>query len=265
MKKFILVLILIGLSFGLNSIEIMKLSEIQAGMEGEGKTIFKGTQIETFKFKILGILENVFPNKSLIIVELKSPILKNSGVISGMSGSPLYIKGKIIGAIAYSLNRFSKKPIGGVTPIEDILSTSEYNNPTFTIDISNIKIEFDKKNLQNIRNFIQNEMIRRTHFSPMEDISSIKLISTSKGINPRALSFLNPVFTQIQSGKILKKIKDNDLNKKLFKVSPADAASIPLIRGDFEYAPSGTVTHIDGSKIYLFGHPFFNLGSPSSS
>ena len=260
MKKFIFVLILFGLSFGLNGIEIMKLSEIQTGMEGEGKTIFKGTQIETFKFKVLGIMENVFPNKSLIIVELKSPFLENSGVISGMSGSPLYIKGKIIGAIAYSLNRFSKKPIGGVTPIEDILGTSEYNNPTFTIDISDIKIEFDKKNLKNITKFIQKEMVKRTHFSPLKDITSIKLISTSKGINPSALSFLNPVFTQIQSGKIIKKIKDEDINKKLFKISPADAASIPLIRGDFEYAPSGTVTHIDGSKIYLFGHPFFNLG-----
>ena len=260
MKRLFISIFILLLSFTLFSIEIMKLSEIKEGMEGEGKTIFKGSQIETFKFKVLGILEKVFPNKNLIIVELKSPYLENSGVISGMSGSPLYINGKIIGAIAYSLNRFSKKPIGGVTPIEDILKTSENNTPTFTIDVSNIKIEFDKKNLKNISDFVQKELIKRTNYSPIKDISPIKLILTSKGMDPAAISYLNPVFSNFQSGKTIKKVSDKKLSEKLFKISPADAASIPLIRGDFEYAPSGTVTHVDGNKIYLFGHPFFNLG-----
>jgi len=107
MKKIILMCCCFLLSIHLISTGIMKLSEIQPGMEGEGKTIFKGTEIETFKFKVLGFLEKFVPDKDLIWVELESQAFEESGVVAGMSGSPLYINGKLIGAIAYGF-RFSK-------------------------------------------------------------------------------------------------------------------------------------------------------------
>jgi hypothetical protein len=238
----------------------MKLAEIQPGMQGEGKTIFKDTKIETFKFKVLGFIEKFVPDKNLIIVEIKSPVLEGGGILEGMSGSPLYINGKIIGAVSYGFS-FSKKPIAGVTPIEDIIKTSDYNNQTFFIDISNIKVEFDKKNIKNVVRLIQKELTKRINFSPVNSISSIKLISTNKGINPSALSYLKPVFTPLSNIKFSKNIKKDSINSNLFKISEGDAASIPLIKGDFEYSASGTVSYVDGKKIYLFGHPFFNLGT----
>jgi len=260
MKKIILMCCCFLLSIHLISTGIMKLSEIQPGMEGEGKTIFKGTKIETFKFKVLGFLEKFVPDKDLIWVELEPQVFAESGVVAGMSGSPLYINGKLIGAIAYGF-RFSKKPIAGVTPIEDILKISEYKNPTYSVDISNIKIEFEKQNVEKISRFIQNELIKRSNFSPVKDIVPIKLISIKKGINPDALTLLNPVFTPVGSLRLSSQIKKERLNQKLFQISPADAATIPLIKGDFEYKVSGTVTHVDGNTVYLFGHPFFNLGT----
>jgi len=83
----------------------------------------------------------------LIIVEIKTPVLEGGGILEGMSGSPLYIGGKIIGAVSYGFS-FSKKPIAGVTPIEDIIKTSDYNNQAYFIDISDIKLDFDKKSIK---------------------------------------------------------------------------------------------------------------------
>ncbi len=242
--------------------DIMKLSEIKPGMEGEGRTIFKGTTIETFKFTVLGVIEKFVPDKNLIIVELESPILADGGIIAGMSGSPAYINGKLIGAVAYGFP-FSKKPIGGVTPIEDIIKTDDYNNPTYSIDISDIKIQFDTKNIKFISDLLQKELIRRVNFSPHESLSPIQLIGTHRGMDPSVLSYLRPVFSPASGLKMNNQInsKTIEVNRKLFEISAADAAAVPLIRGDFELSVSGTVTYVKGNKIYLFGHPVFNLGT----
>jgi len=241
--------------------DIMKLNEIKIGMEGTGKTIFKGTSIESFKFKVLGFIENFSAGKTLIIAELFSPELKNGGIVSGMSGSPVYINGKIIGAVAYGFG-FSKKPIGGITPIEDILKTEDYNKKKFKINISDIKVDFGKKNIGRIKKIIKEKLMERVNYVPDINFSPIKLVSYSKGMLPSATNELNPIFTPL-SGLSGLKVKSNMIKsdvKEFFNLRDADAVSIPLIRGDFEYSASGTVSFVDGKNVYLFGHPFFNLG-----
>lgn len=261
MKKHLLAWFILTLCVSsLFSVEVMKLSDIRVGMEGTGKTIFKGTKIETFTFKVLGFIEKFAPDKDLIIVELNAPELEGGGVIAGMSGSPVYIDGKIIGAVGYGFS-FSRKPIAGVTPIEDILETSDYNQMAYSIDISNIKVEFDPQNNRNIANLIQRELSKRTDFSHRRGIQPIKLIASNKGMNPSALSYLEPVFTPVSSLKVTQNLAKPTVDQKLFQIEAADAAAIPLIRGDFEYSASGTVSYVDGNKVYLFGHPFFNLGT----
>lgn len=244
--------------------DIMKLSEIKPGMIGEGKTIFKGTEIETFKFKVLGVLEKFVPDKNLIIVELESPVLAEAGIIAGMSGSPAYIDGKIIGSISYGF-AFSKRPIGGVTPIEDIIKTDEYNNPTFSIDISDIKIQFDKENIKYISDFLQKELARRINFTPDAALAPIRLLGIQKGMDPAVLSSLTPLLSPAGSFKDFNRdqfdARNLKIDRKMFEINAADAAAIPLIRGDFEYSASGTVTYVKGNKVYMFGHPFFNLGT----
>jgi len=254
--------------------DIMKLSEIKPGMEGEGRTIFKGTRIETFKFKVLGIIENFAPDKNLIIVELlDSPVLNEAGIIQGMSGSPVYIDGKIIGAVAYGFG-FSKKPIGGVTPIEDIIKTDDYNNPVVSVDIdvSNINVKFDKENNRRVAEYLRKELIRRVNYSPQQGLSPIQLIGINRGMDPAVISsYFNPIFSPASAGlaagwgqskSVTKEsLKNVTVDREKFEVSPADACAVPLIRGDFEYSASGTVTYVKGNKVYLFGHPFFNLGT----
>jgi hypothetical protein len=261
MKKNILLIVWFGITCLLPATEFMKLSEIRPGMEGEGKTIFKGSTIETFKFKVLGILDKFVSDKNMIIAELFAPELNDGGVIAGMSGSPVYIDGKLIGSVSYGLSNFSKKPIAGITPIEDILKTSDYNSPIANVEISDIKIDFKKENVKQIAEAIRNLLVGRMNFSPAKSMLPIKLFSSSRGFIPEALTILQDVFVPLQNLGGGKDFSKNKLNEELFTVRPADAVSIPLIRGDALYAATGTVTHVDGQKVYVFGHPFFNLGT----
>lgn len=266
----LLVFIIILNSFSplLHAVEIIKLSEIKVGMKGEGKTIFKGTQAETFQFTVLGIIEKFAPDKNLIIIDIESPNLKDGGIVSGMSGSPAYIDGKLAGAVAYGFS-FSKKPIGGITPIEDILKTSDFNTPTVSVDVSTMKVEFDKENLAAIANYLQKELAGKTGFSPAKAFSPIQLLGTQRGFTPGALSALQPVmsftgglkFSASQDTGQGKTRIPSKIDKKMFELNPADAVSVSMITGDYELSAIGTVTHVDGDKVYIFGHPYYNLGT----
>lgn len=246
-------------SHGLHAIELMKVSQIKPGMKGEGKTIFKGTRSETFNFTVLGIIEKFAPKKDLIIVELDAPALEGGGIIAGMSGSPAYIDGKLIGAVAYGFS-FSRKPIGGITPIEDIIEISDHNRPPVSVDTSSLDIRFDPKNMVRVADFVRHQLMKRINFSPIDSFTPIRLMGSHRGFSPTVLSSLKPMFALSGSVKpsspIDPKAAMADMN-----VLPADAVAIPLISGDFEFTSTGTVTHVDGNAIYMFGHPFFNLGS----
>src|SRR5919198_3599918 len=99
----------------------MGVSDIRPGMVGVGRTVFDGTHVEEFKVNILGVLENIIgPHRNLILAKLEGGPLAHTGVIAGMSGSPVYVDGKLIGAVSYALGSFSKEPIAGITPIAEM-------------------------------------------------------------------------------------------------------------------------------------------------
>src|SRR5437588_5231867 len=102
----------------------MPLSEVHKGMRGYGVTVFEGTRLDRFDVEILGVLNNIGPGQDLILAKVDSPTVQRAGVIAGMSGSPVYIDGKVIGALAYSW-QFAKEPVAGITPIEQMLKIAE--------------------------------------------------------------------------------------------------------------------------------------------
>src|SRR5205085_4061483 len=104
--------------------ETMPLSQIQKGMRGYGETVFEGNRLEKFDVEILGVLRNIGPGQNLILAKVDSPMVQRAGVIAGMSGSPFFIDGKVIGALAYAW-QFAKEPIAGVTPIDEMLKIAE--------------------------------------------------------------------------------------------------------------------------------------------
>ena len=98
---------------------ILPLHEVRAGMRGVGKTVFSGTRVEDFQVEVLGVLENSGPKQSVILARLSGGPLATAGVMQGMSGSPVYIGGKLVGAVAFAF-QFAKEPIAGVRPIEEM-------------------------------------------------------------------------------------------------------------------------------------------------
>src|SRR2546425_2079869 len=113
----------------------LPLSEIQKGMHGYGLTVFEGTKLEKFDVEILGVLHNIGPGQNLILAKINSPIVQRAGVIAGMSGSPVYIDGKVIGALAYSW-QFAKEPVAGITPIEEMLKIADLGTNTGAVVVA---------------------------------------------------------------------------------------------------------------------------------
>src|SRR5271163_1919473 len=102
--------------------EIIPVSEVRAGMKGYAYTIFAGDQVEKFDLEVIGVMPNFLgPRQSIILIELKGPKVEHTGVVAGMSGSPVYLEGKLAGALSLKLGIFTKEAIAGVTPIEDVL------------------------------------------------------------------------------------------------------------------------------------------------
>ena len=105
-----------------NPSETIPVSEIHAGMHGVAYTVFQGTKPESMGVEVLGILRNANgPKGDIILVRLSGEKAEYTGVVAGMSGSPVYLDGKLAGALAFRIGEFSKEPIAGVTPIAEML------------------------------------------------------------------------------------------------------------------------------------------------
>src|SRR5437762_197667 len=112
-----------GVAVAQESNEILPLGQVRAGMQGYAYTIFAGDQVEKFDLEVIGVLENFLgPKQSIILVQLKGRKVEHTGVVAGMSGSPVYLDGKLAGALSLRLGIFTKEPIAGVTPIADVLA-----------------------------------------------------------------------------------------------------------------------------------------------
>src|SRR5438874_1816325 len=112
--------------------EIFPFSEVKVGMKGIGKTVFSGTRVEDFQVEVIGTLEHVGPQHNLILVCLSGGPLANTGVLSGMSGSPIYFGDRLAGAVAYTWG-FAREPVAGVTPIQEMLEVEEKESPASTL------------------------------------------------------------------------------------------------------------------------------------
>src|SRR5437773_7772328 len=119
----------LGVLAGQGPQSTMNVDEIRPGMVAVGRTVFDGTRVEEFKVNILGVLENVIgTHRNLILAKLEGGPLAQTGVIAGMSGSPVYVDGRLIGAVSYSLGQFSKEPIAGITPIAEMTDSTSLSD-----------------------------------------------------------------------------------------------------------------------------------------
>src|SRR6266704_3606853 len=108
-----------GVAFAQESNELLPLSQVRAGMQGYAYTIFGGDQVEKFNLEVIGVLDNFLgPKQSIILVQLKGPKVEHTGVVAGMSGSPVYLDGKLAGALSLKLGIFTKEPMAGVVLVQ---------------------------------------------------------------------------------------------------------------------------------------------------
>lgn len=245
------------------SVPILPLDQVKAGMKGKGRSVFQGNRIEEFDVEIIGVLKNVEPKKSIILARLKGGILEEAGVISGMSGSPVYVDGKLIGAVAYSLGTFVKEPIAGITPIGEMMAISEKRKkgPVFSPQVPVKKhLTLDELFMLN-KDFFLSKAVFHSEGRALKPLSIPLVFSgfSSYAFEQSRSFFSNLGFNPVMSafsGQSLETISPPDLTLR-----EGGPVAIQLVSGDLDMSAVGTVTYIDGSKVLAFGHPLYNLGA----
>lgn len=219
--------------------EIMPVKDVRPGMVGYGLTVYRGVMPEKFFFKVLGVKkmsDDAAVALPVIIAQLtagpKDFPLEKTGVVAGMSGSPMYINGKLIGALAYGFTLFAKDPICGIQPAEVML------NPRSGVEKTGAMNVFSGKNIPLVLNVP----------AGMAD-------SFSKTDRFNDDFFKKNFVIQSAAGSSVDAAAKGDL-----QLQPGSSISASLVRGDVEISSTGTVTMIDGDKIYAFGHPFLGIG-----
>jgi SpoIVB peptidase S55 len=258
----------------------MSVDEIRPGMVGVGRTVFDGTRVEEFRARILGVIENVIgARRNLILARLEGGPLANTGVIAGMSGSPVYIDGRLIGAVSYALGAFSKEPIAGITPIAEMTDATGLTNSRpraarvqldFPLTDENLVAAF-RRALNWNRPFAERPGDARFVGISAPGFASdgvgtlLRPIATPlvmSGFEPDVAGLLGSAFRDqgfIPTGGGARGTAAGEMPYE-GPLKPGDAVGVGFLNGDLELGATGTVTHIDGDRVYAFGHPMYNLG-----
>ncbi len=248
-------LLVLFLSFGslfAQAPATMGVAEIRAGMKGYGRTVFQGGKIDRFEFEVLGVQKNAAPGRSRIMVRASGGPLAETGILAGMSGSPCYIDGKLIGALSTGI-AFEKEPIGGITPIAEMLDQLR--------DIPELAPSRTPLILPKLE---PPKVLKAALLGQMLDFQSLTgegerqalpmaLVGSAIGAEAQRLWSDWPVtFTAVPtlSGG----------REDASPIEPGGMAAITLMQGDLDLAASGTITYVSGKRVLLFGHQLFNLG-----
>ncbi len=219
---------------------IFPLSEVRAGQHGFGQTVFSGDRIERFDVEILGILRNAGPGQNIILARLSGGPLEKTGVMQGMSGSPVYIDGRLAGAVALAFP-FSKEPIAGIRPVEEMLRAGAASPEAKIARAAPAPAGSTGPKLVDIATPVS----FRGFASSALDYFSPRL---------RALG-MEPSQGVSSGGAISQKLGDPS------KLRPGDMISVELLSGDLSVGADGTVTAIDGKRVFAFGHQFLGAGT----
>jgi hypothetical protein len=254
---------------------IMPLSDVRPGMVGQALTVFQGTKPEPFKVRVVSVMRNFLPKQDVILVRAEDPRVEFSGIVAGMSGSPVYIDGKLVGAVAYAWS-FAKEPLGGVTPIESMLA--ERQRPRR----SEKELWVDEQ--QRLHPTNANASAGGLHHASAEPdalarglgLPPIGPTAGSGSGEPRLMRASVPLsvsgFTPRTVSELADELRPSGLvplqaggGRKLGTpapghVEPGSAIGVELVRGDMSTVATGTVTYVNGNDVLGFGHPLFGIG-----
>jgi hypothetical protein len=244
---------------------LMPLSDVKKGMRGHGLTVFEGSRIEKFEVEILGVLRNVSPGQNLILARVDSEPVKTTGIIAGMSGSPVIVDGKVIGALAYAW-QFSKDSIAGITPIDDMLALEHRGakaSDTVGVTMSSNEVLQALATRQHVALF--DRMMKAAVPQRMSAVSGATPISIPLSMGSFDASTVARFGSFFEaSGFLAAPSGQSAATKSAPSASPfvpGDAVAAVLVDGDFSMAATGTVTHVSGKNVLGFGHPFLDMGT----
>ncbi|MBZ5707241.1 MAG: SpoIVB peptidase S55 [Acidobacteriia bacterium] len=235
-------------------IETIPLAQIHAGMRGVAYTVFQGTKPEAMDVEVLGILKNVNgPKGDIILVRLHGEKAEYTGVVAGMSGSPVYLEGKLAGALAFRIGEFSKEPIAGVTPIAEMLEINAMDSsPAATPAQAKAAVSAPNKTsgpgfaglaMQDFANYLK----------------PIEAPLVFSGFSEEAVRRFAPQFAAAGIVPVMGVGSVSDA-KQPEPLEPGSAVSAVLVRGDMDIAATCTVTYMDAQHLLACGHPLLQFG-----
>ena len=235
------------------------LEQVHRGMHGVAYTVFEGTQPEPMGVMILGLLHNALgPGQDMILARLDGAKPEYTGVVAGMSGSPVYIDGKLLGALSYRIGAFSKEPIAGITPIGQMLEVAHQSSDLIAAN-SPPPLSSLTASAKGAAPFAgaDQDTVETTAIRPMDT----PLVFN--GFSPQALAFWkehasSPSLTAVEG--IGGSSSDENQPEPII---PGSAVSALLMRGDLEIAATCTVTYVDPKQLLACGHPITQFGPVS--
>ncbi len=243
--------------------------DVRAGMKGVGKTCVKGTKVETFGVEVLGVLRNVNPGRDMVLARLSGLNLDKTGVIQGMSGSPVYLQNKLLGAIAYAWP-YGKEPIAGITPFVQMREfVASYERRDLAEQGKPRRIGLARPILLGDQEYADVTVTDQFDAAPKAAAADglwmvpLRTPLIASGMSPRSLEGLRGTFDRLgmvpmQGGAVAPgQLPEEERDVGL---EPGGALVTAMITGDFDLSGIGTVTHIDGKRVYGWGHPFMSLG-----
>lgn len=258
------------------SANFLPLADVKTGMKGVARSVFQGTQAEEFTVEILGVLPGgVGPKQDLIIGKLSGANVARTAVFAGMSGSPVYVDGKLIGAVSYSFP-FSKEPICGITPIQQMVDIFQQNLGSKPVNMQPRSFTYaELKGTKALATADPSKEVFKSFLttsdagSPLAGLMGQQFMPiatplTFTGISQATLNHFAPQLMSVGLMPVMAAGGRADLTP-LAKANAntlqgGDSVSMQLARGDYSMAAAGTVTMRDGEKVYAFGHPFLSLG-----
>jgi hypothetical protein len=251
---------------------LFPITDVKPGLKGVGRTIFQGDQIEEFQVEILGLLKNVLaPKHDLILARLSGGPLEKTGVIAGMSGSPVYIDGKLVGAVAISFP-FSKEPLAGITPIQEMLQVvpeEKGQTPAQAAIPPDFRMARTASGPRESARLIPQhdfgpESLRR-YFPAHEarlSLLNLELPLRFGGFASEALEPFLPLFRQMGFEPITAGALSGGESSTPVKgeFDPGSMISLLLVRGDLNVNADCTVTFRQGNNLYACGHRVLSVG-----
>ncbi len=240
-------------------VQILPVSQVKDGMHGVAYTVFQGTAPESMEVEILGVLHNMAgPKSDVILARLHGKNVEYTGVVAGMSGSPVYIDGKLVGAIAYRIGEFSKEPIAGITPAASMLEIDDMDKtpaPDVAQGVAGEKREASRTSVPGDSTALEQQTAGYANLLKPIDTPLVFSGFTPDTLRLFAKDFASAgIMPVMGAGSV-----SND--KQPEPLVPGSAVSAILVRGDMNIAGTCTVTYLDSTHLLACGHPLLQSGN----